>query len=74
MLREAVGCFVLFYSFYQTAYFLLGKTKQSHGVGEMAQQIKALTAFEEDLGFIPRTHIELTSICDPSFRISGALF
>ena len=32
-------------------------TKQKIGAGEMAQGLRALTTLEEDLGFIPSTHV-----------------
>lgn len=45
------------------------------GVGEMTQQLRAWTAFAEDLTLVPSTHGRLfTAISNSSFWGSDALF
>jgi hypothetical protein len=38
------------------------------GIGEMAQQFKALTALPEDVSSIPSTHMRFTTVCDSSSK------
>jgi hypothetical protein len=40
---------------------------------DMTQQTRALAAFPEDIGSIPRNHMAVHNVCDSSSRESSAL-
>jgi hypothetical protein len=45
------------------------------GAGEVAQQLRVLTALGEDLGLVPSIHLgQLPTTCNPSFSRSNTLF
>jgi hypothetical protein len=45
------------------------------GAEEVSQQLKALVAFTEDLGYVPNIHMgKLINICNSGSRISHVLF
>jgi hypothetical protein len=44
------------------------KPDRCEGAGEMAQWLRALSALPGDLGLIPSTHRELTTVCHSSSR------
>jgi len=43
------------------------------GAGETAQQLRALAVLSEDLASILSTHMEFTTVCDSSSKLSGTL-